>query len=745
MQLKSNGTTATTDASSPAGRREVGDTEGESRASTVVDIVVGSHFTNHALRSDADEVLIFETAESARKHSSARVSVRHMRPDETKGTPSHIPSRSDEQAGRDGAALDSSYSRQIVLSKYDQYRRLIERKIDGADVARLSISSGGGTGTGTGDLFRKMIKEAQFDGRIIAIHHISPSVRRRKMTMGLKGLLFEKTGGNEIFDVLVRDEKHIEEVQKVGPATWSEVEALVTNFHGAESHTDLSLRQVRTLRVDHDRLVDDITFDIVTRGAPQRLKEGHRARGKNEREEHRSEAQQRLKEIADLSIPLRPEIVEGIEDAADEGTEALKSAIEDQLDALIENDLDRVDELLTQLEQHVQVVGRNRLAVEEIVEEARSRRDDLDARLAEVDRSELVEQLSTARSKYSTLVGLVGYGDSEGSNDPLREVKRYITDRHAHFVNDYVATQLSERLNPADSTFQKGLDHGQDREYRLPSNSELRPRLVDEYFAGENHRQGIQNVRNRARELLPGLFNEVFRDRLHEELELDFATRHPQKAKGAVVTSPFSDEVDLRALDLAPSHTRGVQTGDGTTEILHFKVSKRIGDLPALRDMVELVEDRAEGNEDRRPYLRTAAEIWPLPLFEVPGGADGETARLLLAKAYVTSDALRAESDCIRVQKSGEMNRYADFREFRERLTPRQAHRLHRNFWNGEFADDRSGCISRLGRLANGEVRQSRQQRFRRLKDFVGATDWKETLSELHRRVKIAGSAEYWE
>jgi hypothetical protein len=741
MQLKSNGTPTTTGADSPATRGKDDGSTGGPDTSTIVDIVVGSHFKKHALRSDADDVLIFETTESALQHSSARVSVRHMRPDETAGAFSHIPSRNDEEAGRDGAALDSSYSRKIVLSKYDQYRRLIERKIDGADLVWLDISSGGGTGTGTEDFFRKILREAQFDGRIIARHHISPNVRRRKMTMALKGLLFEKKDGNEIFDVLVRDEDNIQEIQRIDPAIWAEVEALISNIHGVESHTDLDLRQIQTLRVDHDRFVDDITFDIVARSAPTQLKHG--SRGGHEREKHRREAEKRLEKIATLSAPLRLGMVEGIGAAAGEGTQALESAIEEQLDTLIENDLDRVDDLLGRLTDHVQIVGRSGLGVEEIVKEVRSRRDELDERLAEMNRDDRIERLSKSRSMIGRWAGVFGGRDS----DPLVEMKEYVVDCHARRVNDYIATRLSEELLPPDSAFREGFNHEREHGYRLADDSELRPRLIDEYFASGSHHQGIENVRRRARELLPELFNEVFRDRLHDALDLGFATRHPQKAKGAVVRSSFADEVDLRALDLDPSHVTCVhEAGNGVTAILQFKVSKRLADVPALRDMVQLVEDRARKNEDRRPYLRTAAEIWPLPLFEVPGEVDPATARLILAKAYATTDALRAESECVRVRKIDNMVRYTDFREFRERLTPRQAHRLHHEFWNGEFARDRSGCISRLGRLAEGETHDGRQtQRFRRLKNFVGATDWKESITELHRRAKAAGSAEYWE
>jgi hypothetical protein len=155
----------------------------------VVDIVVGSHFRKQALKGNADEILIFETAEAALQHHSPRVRVVHMELDKTAELPPHVPTRGAAEAGRDGAALDSSHSLRIVLSKREKYRQIIERKIAGADLVRLYVSSGGGTGTGTEPVFREILRKANFGGRIIALHHYSTSVQPRKMTKAIKGLL----------------------------------------------------------------------------------------------------------------------------------------------------------------------------------------------------------------------------------------------------------------------------------------------------------------------------------------------------------------------------------------------------------------------------------------------------------------------------------------------------------------------------------------------------------------------------
>lgn len=727
----------------------------------------GSHGQPYVSKAVAngyiDEALLADTAGKVKDYEDehGKIQAMPLRPEPGDiPPPSHIPDRHKVVDDGDGVAGDSTLSHALILAREDdwitKYRRLA---LVDAQVIFAIVSHASGTGNGGHPVLRKISRQEGGAGgsRELYLHDFEPSVRRKHMAKGLLQLLFEDQrydAERTLVDVLARG--NLDEMLRTPAAILDRIMPIVTNDETEkESYTDFSAIQYRHKQYDHEEKQEELQRLIVEQKVPQRLKDGDPELTDHQREERRQTIESLLDRIWEVAFPDSDNMavaLQGVETSVLQAKtgrrdRALANQADEVAAKVVAEDAPLIRRAVTDIFEQASEVGYGTVIpmIEEFV-------TDLEERYVELrGQASIEEALQTfleALPTWTRLKSVFGLSPSLSLNGQAKPLKDYITREIAKKMVQGTLSALRELQEVLEqkSAVKASEEIGVSPDVeRLPE--ELLKKLVEIYLwavdAGNDPTNALEEAISQR---LATIIDELIRaDYKAERYEFPFPiAESADKYRGLVAESPFAESLRaLRLFHTSPDRMDIQVTSGEVTRIAHCVSINELSQVPQLLQMLRDVEREAEKSDDRRPYMWDAKSTYPSAYFERPGELNESDGALLLAKAYLANNVLIAYEDRIELRVDGDVGVYSTFRDFLNELRPRWVWWIHRAFWNRTFASDRSSTIRALERLVAGEPRKgNQQQRYNRLRRFVGKQRFDRALGELLHRLNVAKG--YW-
>ena len=699
--------------------------------------ITGGTFGRRFTKDYDGKALLFDTESAVMHDDGPERHAIHLQPDLGRTAPADVPTLHVGGAGRDGAALDSSFALRALLSDAETHERLLHAAVQRADLVHMLFSRGGGTGNGVCEPVISWVATRNCPARLILITALDPTVNPVKQARFLRDHI--RGLPSNVTSVVAREASTVQEILDVQVREWAVVTGLLRNMPRVPADSELRVLQVRRIALQESEIVDAVIEGLLQRDIPERWRHGAANLPHHEVQRAVNEVRDVLDDLErrnlSASIPMNAVLA-----AARHGAQTLTN-VADGIVAQVANAVQSdVDADIAFLEERIPRIGLNRVpSFEPMVARWEQRVAEVRDQTETADWDATVRRAAASQGWVSRVRASVRGRDDDDQVQAVAELTRNAVESEN---TQYVTRRLRELSTPPVTA------RPDTRVLHLPATSPLVRDFVDAYFAPKVGEPRLAALRLAIGERLPEVIVAALAPELPTLARLDFETTFEARANtGLVLGSRFGAEISGLAAGLHtdPMFVATPVVESTSVEIVHFGLVRRVRDVPVFADLAEKVNRHSASSADRHLFVQRARDIFPTAIRDTRGVALDEAA-LVVAKAAIVPGLLRiTHGQEVEVTIRGTTTFSANhdrFQSFADSLMPIVELDIHDGFW-AYFAADRPRCRTEISGLAARETGRHDAARIAALEKFVGVKRWQAAIARL--AADVDGASGFWQ